>query len=98
MYSVDAVPAHAVTTAVGSRHPCQAIFPLLDSTFCYAGVYTAVAVNAVMQSCRQIGLYILVYMGKGGHCDCLTAFDCMTAYDGYRGIHAGVTKSGVKSK
>ncbi len=36
-------------------------------------------------------------MGKGGHCDCMTAKDGMTAYDGYRGIHAGVTKSGVKS-
>ena len=33
-----------------------------------------------------------------GHCDCMTAKDGMTALTAYRGIHAGVTKSGVKSK
>ncbi len=72
--SVDVVTSFAVIAAVGSRHPCGLIFSLLDSTFRYTGVYTAVAVNAVMQSCRQNYLYILVYMGKGGHCDCMTAF------------------------
>ncbi len=98
MYYVDVVPACAVTTTVGSRQSCGPFFPFLDSTFRYAGVYTAVAVMTGMPSCRQNTLYILVYMGTGRHYVCMTANDGMTAYDGYRGIHAGVTESGVKTK
>ncbi len=61
--SVDVVTSFAVIAAVGSRHPCGPIFSLLDSTFRYAGVYTAVAVNTACRQCRQNPLFILVYMG-----------------------------------
>ena len=66
MYSVDAIPAHAVTAAVCSRHPCQAIFSLLESTFRYAGVYTAVAVMAMLSK-------TLIYTCIHGHWGTVTA-------------------------
>ena len=89
---------HIILTTDGRRHrqPCQPIFSLLDSTFRYAGVYTAVCHNDSMSSCRQNLLNILVYMDTWGHYVCMTTYDGMSAHDGYRGIHASVTESGVK--
>ena len=54
----------------------------------------------VMPACRQAVKIPYIYTGihgHWGHCDCMTAYDCMTANDGYGGIHAGVMESGVKS-
>ncbi len=52
----------AVTTTVGSRHPCGPIFPLLDSTFRYAGVYTAV----YRVGSRDVTVWHWLGRGKGG--------------------------------
>ena len=93
MCSVDAVPAFAVTTPVGSRCPCGLLCSFLTPRFAMLCMYIAVA---VMMACHLSLIHTLVYMSKGGYCDCMTVKHGMTAYESYRGIHAGVTESGVK--
>ncbi len=46
----------------------------------YTEVCRVIAFKDIKQSCRQNPSQMLVDMGTGGQCD------CMTAYDGYRGI------------
>ncbi len=93
MCSVDAVPAFAVTTPVGSRRPCGLLCSFLTPRFAMLCMYIAVA---VMMACHLSLIHTLVYMSKGGYCDCMTVKHGMTAYESYRGIHAGVTESAVK--
>ncbi len=77
IYSVDAVPAFAVITTVGCRHPCQPPFSTIWLHFPLRRRVYRGSRHDGMSSCCQNLLYILVYMGKGGYCDCIWRHDCM---------------------
>ncbi len=53
MCSVDAVPALAVTTVVGSRRPCGPLCSFLTPLFAMLCMYIAVAVMMECHECRQ---------------------------------------------